>query len=285
MTLTLTSYWREQVNVSEQIGFIGLGNLGFPMAANLLDRGHAITVYNRTASKAEPLVRRGARLAARPADAATNGGIVVTVLWDAAAVESMVTSEGFLDRLRPGGIHISMCTGSPETARRLAALHADHGSVYVEAPVFGRPEAAVARKLWIPVSGPQAAKDRVNPLLTAMGAQGIFDFGEEIGAATMVKLAGNFLIISAARSLMEALALTEKAGVDTKAVVAMLTQTLFPAPIYQNYGKMIAEKTPPFTQSGIPAKDLGLFETIAQQFASPVPVARTLFGLVQNQVR
>ena len=78
-----------------------------------------------------------------------------------------------------------------------------YGSVYIEAPIFGRLEAAVARSLWIPFAGPQRAKERVRPLLQAMGGQGIFDFGEEVGAATLVKLVGNFLIISAARSLVD----------------------------------------------------------------------------------
>jgi 3-hydroxyisobutyrate dehydrogenase-like beta-hydroxyacid dehydrogenase len=270
--------------MAEQIGFMGLGALGLPIATNLLDSGYALTVYNRTASKADPLVKRGACLVSQPADTVTSGGVVVNVMWDMAAVESAVTSEGFLDRLGPGGIHISMCTGSPDGARRLAELHAKHGCIYVEAPVFGRPEAAEARKLWIPVSGPRAAKDRVQPLFTAMGAQRVFDFGEEIGSATMVKLAGNFLMISAVTSLREALTVTEMAGVDAKATLDMLTQTLFPSPIYQNYGTMIVEKQRALSQSAIPQKDLGLFDAVAQKCEFPAPVARTLLNLIQRKV-
>src|SRR5204863_9674765 len=146
-------------NMSETIGFIGLGHLGLPMATNLLHAGYALRVYNRTASKAESLVAQGAHLATRPADAVTSGGIVVTLVWDGAALESVVTSDGFLDHLGPGGIHLSMSTVLPETAKKLAAIHAQHGSVYVEAPIFGRPEAAVAKQLWIPVAGPQSAKE------------------------------------------------------------------------------------------------------------------------------
>ncbi len=270
--------------MSETIGFIGLGNLGLPMATNLLNAGYALQVYNRTASKAESLVAQGAQRVSRPVDAVTSGGIVVTLVWDGAALESVVMSESFLERLGPGGIHLSMSTISPEMAKKLAALHAQRGSVYVEAPIFGRPEAAVAQKLWIPFAGPQSAKERVRPLLKAMGGQGIFDFGEEIGAALIVKLVGNFLIGSAAYSLMEALSTAEKNGVDPKAVVDMLTQTLFPAPIYQSYGKMIAEKTVPFNQngSGIALKDLGLFEEAARQKDSQTPLADFLRGLMEN---
>jgi 3-hydroxyisobutyrate dehydrogenase-like beta-hydroxyacid dehydrogenase len=152
----------------------------------------------------------------------------------------------------------------------------------IEAPIFGRPEAAVTQKLWIPFAGPQGAKERVRPLLWAMGAQGIFDFGEEVGAATLVKLVGNFLIVSAARSLGEALSMAEKNGVDPKAVVDMLTHTLFPAPIYESYGKMIAEKTVPFTQSKIPLKDVGLFKKTAQQVESSTPIAGLLYDLLRS---
>jgi 3-hydroxyisobutyrate dehydrogenase-like beta-hydroxyacid dehydrogenase len=268
--------------MSDRIGFIGLGHLGFPMATNLLTAGYALLVYNRTASKADSLVAQGAHLASRPVDAVTTGGIVVTIVWDDAALESIVMSDGFLQRLGPDGVHLSMSTVLPATSKKLAALHAHHGSAYVEAPIFGRPEAAVAHRLWIPYAGPHSAKERVRPLLAAMGGQGIFDFGEEIGAATVVKLAGNLLIISAAHSLREALSMAERNGVDPKAVVDMLTQTLFPAPIYQSYGTRIAEKTAPFGQSAIPLKDVGLFKSTAQQVELPTPIADHLYGLLRS---
>lgn len=268
--------------MSDVVGFIGLGQMGLPMATNLRDTRYFLLVYNRTASKADSLVARGARLATRPVDAVTTGGIVATIVWDDAALESVVMSDGFLEQLGPGGIHLSMSTVSPETSKKLAAMHARHGSAYVEAPIFGRPEAAVAHKLWIPFAGPRIAKERVRPLLTAMGGQGIFDFGEEVGAANIVKLAGNFLIVSAAHSLREALSMAERNGVDPTAVVDMLTQTLFPAPIYQSYGKMIAEKTAPFSQSAIPLKDVGLFKTAAQQVDSPTPISRHLHDLLRS---
>jgi len=268
--------------MSETIGFIGLGQLGLPMATNLLNAGYALRVYNRTASKAEPLVAQGAQLVTRPVDVVMTGGIVATIVWDDAALESVVMSDGFLEHLGPGGIHLSMSTVLPETAKKLAAIHARHDCAYVEAPIFGRPEAAVARNLWIPFAGPQQAKERVRPLLKAMGGQGIFDFGEEVGAATLVKLVGNFLIVSAGYSLREALSMAENNGVDPKAVVDMLTQTLFPAPIYQSYGKRIAENTAPFSQNAIPLKDVGLFKKTAQQVESPTPIASLLHDLLRG---
>ena len=268
--------------MSELIGFIGLGHLGLPVATNLLHAGYALRVYNRTASKADTLVRDGAQLVTRPADAVTTGGIVATIVWDDAALESVVMSDGFLEHLGPGGIHLSMSTVLPETAKKLAAIHAQHGSIYIEAPIFGRPEAAVAHQLWIPFAGPQSAKERVRPLLQAMGAQGIFDFGEEAGAATLVKLVGNFLISSAGYSMREALSMAQKNGVDPKAVIDMLTRTLFTAPIYRNYGKRIAENTAPFSQNAIPLKDVGLFKQTAQQVDSPTPIASLLHDLLRS---
>jgi 3-hydroxyisobutyrate dehydrogenase-like beta-hydroxyacid dehydrogenase len=182
--------------MSEMIGFIGLGHLGLPLVTNLLHAGYALRVYNRTASKAQSLVAQGAQLVSRPVDAVTTGGIVATIVWDDAALESVVMSHSFLEHLGPGGVHLSMSTVLPETAKKLAAMHAQHGCAYVEAPIFGRPEAAVAQQLWIPFAGQHSAKERVRPLLEAMGGQGIFDFGEEAGAATLVKLVGNFLSLA-----------------------------------------------------------------------------------------
>jgi 3-hydroxyisobutyrate dehydrogenase-like beta-hydroxyacid dehydrogenase len=272
--------------MNEMIGFIGLGNLGLPLASNLFNAGYALRVYNRTASKAEPLVAQGAQQVSRPVDAVTSGGIVVTILWGDASVESIVTSDGFLEQLGAGGIHIAMSTVSPAMSKKLAAIHAQHGSVYIEAPIFGGSEAAVAQQLWIPFAGPQIAKERVRPLLKAMGGQGIVDFGEEVGAATLVKLVGNFLIVSAGQSLREALSVAENNGVDPKAVLDMLTTapTLFPAPIYQRHGKRIVEdtKAAPFRQNKIPLKDVDLFKTTAQQVESSTPIASLLSDLLRS---
>jgi 3-hydroxyisobutyrate dehydrogenase-like beta-hydroxyacid dehydrogenase len=270
--------------MSETIGFIGLGRLGLPLATNLIDAGYHLRVYNRTASKAEPLVARGAQLVTRPADTVITSGIVMTIVWDDAALESIVESDDFLEQLGPGGIHLSMSTVLPETAKKLAHIHALHGSDYIEAPIFGRPEAAIAHQLWIPFAGPQSAKEPVQPLLIAMGAQGLFDFGEAVGAATLVKLVGNFLISSAGYSMREALLMAEKNGVDPKAVVDMLTSTLFSAPIYQSYGRRIVENASPFCQSKIPLKDVGLFQKTARQVESPTPIAHLLFELLSSDL-
>ncbi len=263
--------------MSERIGWIGLGDLGYPMAVNLLESGYQLSVYNRTRSKAESLAKRGAQVAGDPVEVAAKRGLVVSVLWDSETTESLVTP-AFLARME-GGVHIGMCTGSPEAARRLAKLHADHGSTYVEAPVFGRPDAVTARQLAIPYAGPPEAKNRAKPVLTALGGSALFDMGERPGVPTVLKQLGNFLILSAGHSLMEGLAIAESAGVDAMAAVKVLTETLFPSPIYRNYGMAIAEKKNPLSASQIPAKDLGLFSHLAEEHALPHPITQMLLQL------
>ncbi len=263
--------------MSERIAFIGLGNMGRAMAGNLLKAGYALTVYNRTSSKAETLTAQGAQLAQQPGEAVTTGGIVISMVANDQALEEIVMSPGFLERLGQNGIHLSMSTVSPATARRLAELHAAHGSTYVAAPVFGRPEAAAAQQLWICMSGPRAAKERVQPVLNALG-QGIFDFGEDPGAANIVKLCGNFLILSAMEAMAEALTLAEKNGLNRLAVIDMLTRTMFSAPAYQNYGRMIAEKrhTPAGFRQSLGLKDVNLVRDVAEYASMPMPLASLL---------
>src|ERR1700722_7497436 len=174
--------------MSESIGFIGLGNMGEPIAANLIQDGHAVRVYNRTASKAAPLIQKGASLPPTSADVATPGGIVFTMLSDDAAVEGVCLPAGsFVERLGPGGIHVSLSTISPATARRLAEHHKKYQVEYVASPIFGRPPAVAARTAWLCISGAVAAKTRVKPILEAT-SQAIFDFGDDPGGATVVKL-------------------------------------------------------------------------------------------------
>ncbi len=225
--------------MTENIGFIGLGNMGEPMAANLLAAGHALKVYNRTSSRAGALKSKGAAVVATAADVATSGGIVFTMLADDRALDEVCNARpSFVEKLGASGVHVSLSTVSPAIAKRLAEEHRKHGVEFVAAPVFGRPEAAAAAKLWICVSGRGAARERVRPLLAVLG-QRTFDFGEEAAAAHVMKLCGNFVIAAAIEAMAEMFALAEKNGVDPTGVSEMLGATLFACPIYQNYGKLI----------------------------------------------
>ena len=227
--------------MNEQIGFIGLGNMGLPMATNLLNAGYSLRVYNRSPEKAKPLAEKGAEVVQHPFQVVESGGIVVTMLTNDQVLESIVLDDhGILKALGSDGVHISMSTVSPATAKKLAALHEQQRSSYIAAPVFGRPDAAAAKKLWIAISGQTAAKDRIRPILDQLG-QGVFDFGETPGAAHVIKLSGNFLIVAAIEAMAEAFTLAEKNGIDRAQIANMMSQTLFACPIYQNYGRMISD--------------------------------------------
>src|SRR5436309_7699872 len=164
--------------MKETVGFIGLGGMGLAMATKLLEAGFGLRVYNRTAEKARPLLERGATLARSPAEAAEPGGVVVTMVSDDRALEEVtVGADGLLSRLGDG-VHLSMSTIAPRTARRLAGLHQERGAGYVASPVFGKPEVAAEARLWVVTSGDAAARARVRPHQEAM-SQRVFDFGDE----------------------------------------------------------------------------------------------------------
>jgi 3-hydroxyisobutyrate dehydrogenase-like beta-hydroxyacid dehydrogenase len=260
--------------VNNVVGFIGLGSMGLPIATNLVD-GYRLRVYNRSPEKAQSLVDKGAELGKSPADVVEPGGIVISMLANDQALEDIVLGEGgILEKLGSGGVHISMSTVSPATAGRLAQQHEQQGSHYLAAPVFGRPEAAAAKKLWICLSGNEAAKERVLPLLNGLG-QKVFDFGEQIGAANVVKLTGNFLIVSALEAMAEAFTLAEKNGIERTQVAELFGQTLFACPIYQNYGRAIAQEQyePAGFKLSLGLKDVDLVLQTAQESQMPMPLA------------
>jgi 3-hydroxyisobutyrate dehydrogenase-like beta-hydroxyacid dehydrogenase len=260
-----------------KIGFIGLGNMGAAIAANLVRAGHAVTVYNRTGAKADPLVRLGAQRAAHLGDAC-NGEVVITMLADDHAVAEVVWGEQrILASLRGGCIHVSMSTISVELSRRLAEAHSAAGQRYVAAPVFGRPEAAAAAKLFIVPAGDPAAIAACQPLFDAIG-QKTTPVGEDPTMANLVKLSGNFLIVALIECLGEAIALVAKAGVDRSAYVKLLTSTMFPAPVYGIYGSLIAEEK--FLPAGFAVplghKDVRLMMDAAESLRVPMPIVGLL---------
>jgi 3-hydroxyisobutyrate dehydrogenase-like beta-hydroxyacid dehydrogenase len=261
--------------MKEQIGFIGLGNMGAPMALNLVRAGFSLTAFNRTASKAADLAAHGARVAASAADVAVPGGIVCTMLSDDAALEEICSGENsFVTRLGEGGVHVSMSTISPATARRLAQGHKKFGVTYVAAPVFGRPEAAAAAKLFVCMAGPGSAKKRIEPLLKAIG-QGTFDFGEDPGTANVVKLCGNFMVAATVEALAEMLILGEKNGVSKKAIAEMIGKF---SPLHHGYATIMAEER--FEPAGfrlvLGLKDINLILGTAAASVTPLPLASLL---------
>jgi len=257
------------------IGFIGLGGMGHAMANNLVDKGHRVRVWNRSPDKAADLVARGAVLVDRPADAVAADGIVFTMVADDAALNGVVAGpDGILEKLGPGGIHVSMSTVSQETTRRLADIHAARGAALVAAPVFGRPTAAAAAMLFIVCAGADAAREKVLPLLQTMG-QRVFPIGADPVAASIVKLGGNFMIMAVIEAMAEAFALCEKYGVERQAMMDVMTGSIFNTPLYVNYGKLIAahEYTPAGFKLALGFKDANLVLAAADKARVPMPLA------------
>jgi 3-hydroxyisobutyrate dehydrogenase-like beta-hydroxyacid dehydrogenase len=249
-----------------------------PMAANLLASGHRVTVWNRTQSKAEPLASQGAASALKAADTVRRGGVLVSMVADDAALTELVAGDAALaERLGQGGIHISMSTVAPATTRELAEVHRKVGSTLVAAPVFGRPDAAAAKRLWICVSGPAGAKAAAWPILEALG-QRVFDFGEVTEAANVAKISGNFLIAAAMEAMGEAFALAEKHGLDRSALATMLGQTLFACTVYQGYGNAIASRrhSPAGFRLPLGLKDVEIVLRSGREVNAPMPTASLL---------
>jgi 3-hydroxyisobutyrate dehydrogenase-like beta-hydroxyacid dehydrogenase len=203
------------------------------------------------------------------------GGVVITMLPDDAAAEEVVFgSGGMLFALPKNGIHISMSTISVALSERLAEIHGNAGQFYVAAPVFGRPEAAAAGKLFIIAAGPGAARARCQPLFDAMG-QKTLELGERQSQANLVKLAGNFLIAANIECLGEAFALARKSGIEAHRFLEILTGTLFAAPLYQTYGAIIADEKyePAGFKMSLALKDMRLALAAADATAVPMPTA------------
>ena len=259
------------------IGFVGLGRMGSGMAARLLAAGHDVTVFNRSPGKTAPLQAAGAKVADSLAGMAS-AEVVFSMLSDDRAAEEVVFGEsGLLQHLVPGAVHVSCSTISVNCARRLAAAHAGSHQHFLSAPVFGRPDAAAAGRLFLVVAGPAEQITVLQPLFDELG-QRTFVMGEAAESANLVKLSGNFLLASVIESLGEAMALVEKGGVDRRQYLEMLVSSIFDVPVYRNYGTMVAERR--FDPAGFAAhlgqKDMRLVLAAADELAVPLPFASIL---------
>jgi 3-hydroxyisobutyrate dehydrogenase-like beta-hydroxyacid dehydrogenase len=254
-----------------KLAFLGTGNMGAPMARNLLRASHQVTVYNRTREKAEPLKKEGAKIAASPKEAGRDADIAITMLANDAAVEQAVFGrDGLLQGLPPGSVHLGMSTISVELAKRLAEIR------YVSAPVVGRPDAAQAGKLWIVAAGALELVERCRPILEVLG-RGISVVGEEPWKANMVKLGVNFTIASMLETLGESFALMRKSEIAVEQFLEVVNN-LYNSPVYTNYGSIIAEAKyePAGFAMRLGLKDVNLALAAAGAEGVPLPVASLL---------
>ena len=258
-----------------EAGFIGLGAMGRAMAANLLKAGHRVRVWNRSRGPMEELAREGAE----PLEEArlAFGGMVISMLADDEAVREIILAQRLLETAPPGTVHVNMATISVRLAEQLAAEHQRHGVQYVSAPVFGRPDVAEAGQLNIVAAGDAATIDRVQPLLDVIG-QRTWRLGPEPRQANAVKVAGNFMIAAAIESMAEAAVMVERFGVTSAELLNVLTNTLFAAPVYKNYGALIAERRyePAAFRLALGLKDMRLVLEAADSAQTPMPFASVL---------
>src|SRR5688572_25111536 len=260
-----------------KLGFIGLGHLGTPIAENLLANTKQLYVYNRTAAKAQGLIEKGAVLCASVKELASLCDIVFSIVSDDAALKQITTgNEGIAANLKAGGIHVCISTILPATAKELAALHREYNNYYIASPVMGRPEAARAGKLVFLVSG--EAVEKVKPLLQQAGAASVWEIGKEPEAANTAKLCSNLLIISAIEAMAEGIHLAEKSGLDANKWMNVLTQTLFSAPIYINYGNILLKKAyqPAGFSLRLGLKDVNLMAEQASSVGADLPFGKLL---------
>lgn len=259
-----------------KIGFLGLGGMGAGMAANLIRGGHQVHLWNRSPAALEPLLALGGLAAADPV-AAFDADVVISMLADDTATRAVLLDSGALDSARPGLIHLSMATLSVALVGELAERHRQRDVAFIAAPVFGRTDVAAAGKLNILAAGPAEAIAEVQPLLDLMG-QKTWPLGDDPLSAAAVKIAGNFMIASAIEAMGEASALAKGFGVEPAQLLDIMGSTLFNAPVYRNYGALIAEQRyePAAFRLVLGLKDVGLALAAGQSRHVPLPFASVL---------
>jgi 3-hydroxyisobutyrate dehydrogenase-like beta-hydroxyacid dehydrogenase/DNA-binding LytR/AlgR family response regulator len=222
-----------------RIAVLGLGRMGAPMARNLVEVGHQVTLYNRTHARALELGSTGARVASTVAEAVVGTQVALTMLADDAAEEALTFGpEGLLAHLPDGAIHLCMSTLGVETSRKLAAAHEAKGQGYVAAPVFGRPGAAASRRLWIVVGGPETQVVRCLPIFDGLG-RGFTQVGSVPELAHAAKLGGDLLAVAMVEGLAEVLAYGEKAGLPPADFLRLLNTAIFRSPLLDSYGGLM----------------------------------------------
>ncbi len=260
-----------------KIAFLGLGQMGLGIANCLQQGGYPLIVWNRSADATKPLVEAGARAADSAAEAVHDADVVFTMLTDDDATRTVVfgntCTPGFLERMKPGAVHVSLSTISVNLARELTRVHQESNQYHLGSPVFGRPNVAADGKLWLAVGGKAEVVDRVKPALEHF-SRGISVVGTEPSQAHALKLGGNFMITASIQMMAEAFVYAEAQGIDPATFLETINSALFQSAFIGNYGKTILnppEKPGATVSLGI--KDTRLFREAAAQQGIALPLA------------
>ena len=248
------------ISGKESVGILGLGKMGRAMALNILDAGYKVNIYDVNTNAVNEVVTKTKKeenvtVCTSPSDLASKSNVLVSMLPNDDVLMKVTTGEGnVVDALPKDSLHIGCSTVSPHTSRFVNSLHQAKGSRYIGAPVFARPDGVEAKQAYFTAGGKEEDIKRAEPILLATGSK-VYNFGSDCGNGNVVKLCGNFLIASTIESLAESLALAENNGVDRKALMEMLTTTIFDCLIYKGYGDRVANRK---HQPGGFALELGL---------------------------
>ncbi len=222
------------------IGFLGMGTMGRPMARNLARAGYDVTVWNRSPGKAASVVDYGASEAPNLSDV-LHKSVVFSSLADDRAFADSVLSMSSLEAAKPGSVHVNLATVSPGMSAVAEARLSEKGIFYVAAPVFGRAEVAEVGQLTVLAAGDSGAIDEVTPLLDVIGRR-TWRVGDDPKQANVVKILGNYLIANAIQAMAEATTVAEKTGGSPSLLMEIMNDSLFPGGVYQGYGTMIARR-------------------------------------------
>jgi 3-hydroxyisobutyrate dehydrogenase-like beta-hydroxyacid dehydrogenase len=257
------------------IGFVGLGAMGQLIVRRLIDAGHTVTGWNRSADKAEPLIKTGMRRADTPRAVAQASEIVFCIVTDAAAVRAIALGEdGVLAGLRKGGVFIDMSTIAPDASRAIAAAFARAGATMLDAPISGSPVTVTQGNASIMVGGDAAVYERVRDVLLAIGPK-VTRIGDN-GLACQMKIAVNLLLMVEVIAFGEAVALAEKGGVAREVAVDAILKSVAASPVLGYRGPFILEgKMPavPLADVTLQQKDMLLALELGRKLGSPVPLA------------
>ena len=262
-----------------RVGFLGLGSMGQAMARRLLEAGHDVVVWNRSAEPRAELSESGATAVETPAEALAVD-LSVSMLANDDAADSVLSADNLpSDRI----VHANMASVSPDMATSLSERFAKAGHGYVASPVLGRPHVAAEGGLNILAAGSTGDIERMKPLFDAMG-QRTWPLGEHAPTANVVKIAVNYNIIHAIQALAESVAITTAAGVKPEDFVEVLTKTLFGGVVYSGYGTLVAERsyTPTAFSLELGLKDLGLAESAAHSAGLTLPSSAVLRELFES---
>ena len=262
--------------------------MGTPIVRRLLAAGHSVTVWNRTRKRAEELVGDGVKIAGTPEEAVGGQDAVFSSLKDDATHENLFFavpgSEGLIEALAPGQLHVSLSTLSVALSRRFTEEHARRGQRFVGAPVFGRPNVAVDGRLWIAVAGAEEEIAKVRPVLEAL-SRGITVVGKEPWQAHALKLGGNFMIASMIQTLSEAMVFASAQGIEPETFVTTVNSALFQSPFYENYAKvMLDPPEQPGATVQLGAKDTRLFREAGHEAGFDSGLAAYLAGQLNRAI-